>query len=146
MLKNYLSCRYIIFNEINEKNLGLKKIELTKNDKLRLEKGNFHEENYFSELKKKFKKVLDLKTKKISQEEKILKTLEAMKDGYEVIHGGYLERDKWKGEFDFLVINKKLKSNLGEYSYEVIDTKNSNKPKLLFFELFLLIVFFYFVP
>ena len=129
MLKNYLSCKYIIFNEINEKKLGLKKIELTKNDKLRLEKGNFHEENYFSELKKKYKKFLELKTKKISQEEKISKTLEAMKDGCEIIHGGYLERDKWRGEFDFLVINRKLKSNLGEYSYEVIDTKNSNKPK-----------------
>ena len=29
----------------------------------------------------------------------------------------------------FLIINKDLKSKFGDYSYEVIDTKNSNKPK-----------------
>ena len=52
-----------------------------------------------------------------------------MKEGWEVIHGGYLKRDKWRGEFDFLIINKDLKSKFGDYSYEVIDTKNSNKPK-----------------
>ena len=52
-----------------------------------------------------------------------------MKEGWEVIHGGYLQRDKWRGEFDFLIINKDLKSKFGDYSYEVIDTKNSNKPK-----------------
>ena len=43
MLKKYLGCKYIIFNEINEKKLNLKKIELNINDKLRFEKGNQHE-------------------------------------------------------------------------------------------------------
>ena len=61
MLKSYLSCKYTIFNEVNEKKLNLKKIELTKNDQLRVEKGNVHEKNYLKELKKKFKKVIDLK-------------------------------------------------------------------------------------
>ena len=52
-----------------------------------------------------------------------------MKEGYEVNHGGYLARDKWLGEFDFLVINHDIHSNFGDYGYEVIDTKNSKKPK-----------------
>ena len=52
-----------------------------------------------------------------------------MKEGFEVIHGGWLKRDKWSGEFDFLIINKDQKSKFGDYSYEVIDTKYSNKPK-----------------
>ena len=56
MLKSYLGCKYIIFNEVNEKKLNLKKIELSKNDQLRLEKGNIHEKNYLKELKKKYKK------------------------------------------------------------------------------------------
>ena len=43
MLKSYLSCKYTIFNEVNEKKLNLKKIELSKNDQLRVEKGNVHE-------------------------------------------------------------------------------------------------------
>ena len=81
------------------------------------------------ELKKKYKKVIDLKNTKLSKEEKVPKTIQAMKEGWEVIHGGYLQRDRWRGEFDFLIINKDLKSKFGDYSYEVIDTKNSNKPK-----------------
>ena len=129
MLKSYLSCKYTIFNEVNEKKLNLKKIELSKNDQLRLEKGNIHEKEYLKELKKKYKKVIDLKNSKLSREEKVPKTIQAMKEGWEVIHGGYLKRDNWRGEFDFLIINKDLKSKFGDYSYEVIDTKNSNKPK-----------------
>ena len=129
MLKSYLSCKYTIFNEVNEKKLNLKKIELSKNDQLRLEKGNIHEKDYLKELKKKYKKVIDLKNSKLSKEEKVPKTIQAMKDGWEVIHGGYLKRGSWRGEFDFLIINKDVKSKFGDYSYEVIDTKNSNKPK-----------------
>ena len=129
MLKSYLSCKYIIFNEVNENKLNLKKIELSKNDKLRIEKGNIHEKNYLAELKKKYQKIIDLKNLDISKEEKIKKTIEAIKDGWDVIYGGYLQRDNWRGEFDFLIINKNTKSKLGDYSYEIIDTKNSNKPK-----------------
>ena len=115
MLKSYLSCKYIIFNDIYEKKLKLKKIELSKNDKLRLEKGNDHEKNYLKELKKKYKKVIDIKNSDLSKEEKISKTIQSMKEGWEVIHGGYLKRDKWRGEFDFLIINKNLKSKFGNY-------------------------------
>jgi len=129
MLKSYLSCKYTIFNEVNEKKLNLKKIELSKNDQLRVEKGNVHEKNYLKELKKKYKKVIDLKNSDLTKEEKVPKTIQAMKEGWEIIYGGYLKRDKWRGEFDFLIINRNLKSKFGDYSYEVIDTKNSNKPK-----------------
>ena len=52
-----------------------------------------------------------------------------MKEGFEIIFGGWLKRDKWSGEFDFLIINKDQKSKFGDYSYQVIDTKYSNKPK-----------------
>ena len=100
MLKSYLSCKYTIFNEVNEKKLNLKKIELSKNDQLRVEKGNVHEKNYLKELKKKFKKVIDLKNSDLSKDEKVPKTIQAMKEGWEIIYGGYLKRDKWRGEFE----------------------------------------------
>ena len=93
MLKSYLSCKYTIFNEVNEKKLNLKKIELSKNDQLRVEKGNVHEKNYLKELKKKFKKVIDLKNSDLTKEEKVPKTIQAMKEGWEIIYGGYLKRD-----------------------------------------------------
>ena len=50
-----------------------------------------------------------------------------MKQGYEIIYGGWLTDGKWSGEADFLEINKTIKSKLGAYFYEVIDTKNSKK-------------------
>jgi len=129
MLKNYLNCQYIIFNEINEKKLNLKKKEETTSSELRLKKGHIHEDNYLKFLKSKYTKVIDIKNLKITKEEKFKKTIACMKEGYEVIRGGYLKKDKWIGEFDFLEINKKLPSKFGDYSYEVLDTKNTSKPK-----------------
>ena len=49
MLRRYLSCKYKIFNEINEEKLKLKRIELKTNDKLRIERGNIHEKEYFKD-------------------------------------------------------------------------------------------------
>ena len=61
--------------------------------------------------------------------EKIKKTLESIKEGYEIIYNGHLDDGKWSGEFDFLEINKNLKSSLGDYSYEILDAKNTSKIK-----------------
>ena len=131
MFKNYLNCKYKIYNEFYQEKLGLKRREDSESDKLRFAKGIQFENNYFEELKKKYSKVIDLKRndKKTTQEDIAKKTIECMKEGYEVIRGGYLIDEKWKGEFDFLEINKKIKSKLGNYSYEVSDTKNTSKVK-----------------
>ena len=94
MLKSYLNCRYIIFNEANKKKLGLKKKEKNISDLKRLESGNLHEDKYFEVLKKKYSKVINLKDLKISKEEKFLKTVEHMKLGFEIIRGGYLKDEK----------------------------------------------------
>ena len=45
MLKKYLSCKHIIFNEKYEKELKLKKRENTILDQIRFDKGNLHEKN-----------------------------------------------------------------------------------------------------
>ena len=56
MLKKYLSCKHIIYNEINEEKLKLKRVKITKSDSIRFKKGNIHEEEYFKLLKKKILK------------------------------------------------------------------------------------------
>ena len=130
MLTRFVNCKHIITNEFNEKTLNLKRTEKTFSDKLRLEKGLIHELNYFKELSKKYKKIKNIKDlKSLSKKEKIKETIEALKQGYELIYGGWLESGKWSGELDFLEINKDLKSNLGNWSYEVTDTKNSASVK-----------------
>jgi len=123
MLKKYLSCKHIIFNEKYEKELKLKRRENTILDQIRFDKGNLHEEKYFQKLKKKYKKVKDIK--KLKDVDKFDETIKAMKDGYEIIYGGWLTDGLWRGESDFLEINRNKKSNFGDYSYTVIDTKNS---------------------
>jgi predicted RecB family nuclease len=127
--KKYLQCKYIIFNEYNEEKLGLKRKEITKSDDLRFKKGFKHEKEYFNSLKKKYKKVIDIKSLQLPRDEKIKKTLESIHEGYEIIYNGHLDDGKWSGEFDFLEINKNLKSNLGNYSYEILDAKNTSKIK-----------------
>ena len=52
MLKKYLSCKHIIFNEKNENRLNLKRKPHSNIDELRFDKGNFHEANNLEKLKK----------------------------------------------------------------------------------------------
>ena len=130
MLTRFINCKHIITNEFNEKKLNLKRAGRTVADNLRLEKGLIHEVQYFKELSKKYKKVKNIKIlKNLSKEEKIEETIKALEDGYELIYGGWLQSGNWNGELDFLEINKNVQSNLGNYSYEIIDTKNSSKVK-----------------
>ena len=129
-LIKYIKCNHIISNEFNEKSLKLKRNTRTIADELRLEKGLLHEAWYFGELKKKYSKVKDIKKLKgLSKEEKIKETIKGLKDGYELIYGGWLKSGNWSGELDFLEINKKVKSDLGSWSYEITDTKHSQKVK-----------------
>ena len=130
MLTKYINCKHIISNEYYEKPLKLKRNERTITDSLRIESGIEHEISYFKELKKKYSKIKDIKSlKKLSIKDKIKETIKSLKEGYELIYGGWLQSKDWVGEFDFLEINKDLKSALGEYSYEILDTKNASKVK-----------------
>ena len=130
MLTKFINCKHIISNEYHEKSLKLKRNKRTITDNLRMEKGLQHEALYFQELKKRYLKVKDIKSlKKLSKKEKIKETIKSLKEGYELIYGGWLELDEWSGELDFLEINKEVKSDLGNYSYEITDTKNSSKVK-----------------
>jgi predicted RecB family nuclease len=129
MLKNYLSCEYIVYNEKNEKDLGLTRKERSASDAARLNKGNEHEKIVFNEFKKKFKNIADIKNKKISREDKISETLKAIKEGADLIYGGFLNYDEWIGEFDFLIKDPNIKTEFGNYGYEIVDAKNTTKPK-----------------
>jgi predicted RecB family nuclease len=131
LFKSYLNCKYIIFNELNAEKLGIKKKEITKSNRRLFEKGDKFEEDYFNHLKKEYSKIIDIKDHQSLKEDREKKTIECMQEGYEVIRGGYFydDKKKWNGESDFLIINKNVKSKLGNYSYEVFDTKNSTRVK-----------------
>ena len=55
-------------------------------------------------------------------------TLVAMQAGADIIYQAKFEQGNWMGIADFLIKTDKI-SNLGEWSYEVIDTKLTNDTK-----------------
>ena len=65
-----------------------------------------------------------------SDDERFNSTVDAIKKGYDLIYKAYFIEGKFRGEADF-IIKTKQKSNLGDYSYEVYDTKITKnlKPK-----------------
>ena len=128
-LKFFINNRDLI-KEFKEKLLDLKPSEKTRIDNLRIKKGLDHEAEYFKKLSKKYKKIKNIKIlKNLSIEEKINETNDALKNGYDLIYGGWLKSKNWIGELDFLEINNAVKSNLGNWSYEIIDTKYTSKVK-----------------
>ena len=90
------------------------------------EKGIEFEENHLQEIKVQGKTVLEINTDDPRAEKH---TIDAMKAGIDVIYQARLKEDgKWSGWSDFL---KKVDkpSNLGDWSYEVWDTKLANETK-----------------
>ena len=128
-LNNFVSCRYHIKSDLLKDELNLKKKEKSANLKLRIEHGNKHEQNYFELLKKENKKSITINPKQ-PDKEKFTETVNALKKGYDLIYKAFLIDEDFRGEVDFL-IKVKNKSKLGNYSYEVYDTKvtKSLKPK-----------------
>jgi predicted RecB family nuclease len=57
-----------------------------------------------------------------------LKTIEAMQKGFDYIYQARLMNDRWQGWADFMV-KVDRPSNLGDWSYEVIDTKLASQTR-----------------
>lgn len=90
------------------------------------EKGKEFEEKHLEVLKSEGKRVVEIGYDDPSAESK---TLDAMKTGADVIYQACLkEEGKWNGWADFLMKIKRP-SKLGEWSYEVWDTKLANETK-----------------
>ena len=90
------------------------------------EKGIEFEENHLQEIKDQGKTVAEISTEDPHAESH---TIDAMQEGVDVIYQARLKEDgKWSGWADFL---KKVDSpsDLGNWSYEVWDTKLANETK-----------------
>ena len=124
-LNNFVACKYIIKNNIKFHNKEIKKNEEKINTKLWREMGFKHETKHFKLFKNKFKKTIII-SKDLDEKSRFNKTKKAMQNGYDLIYHAYLIDDDFRGEADFLIKTKELKSKVfGDYSYEVYDTKIS---------------------
>jgi len=126
-LNNFVSCNYLIKNEIKFLNKEIKKKEESFDKKLWKKFGIEHEKKHFKLLNTKFKKCISIK-QDLNEKERNKQTLGAIKKGYDLIYHAYLIDEDFRGECDFL-IKLNAPSDLGNFSYEVYDTKISRKPR-----------------
>lgn len=130
-LINYLGCPHATFLDL--KNLDHPVTFPPDDDHMQLlqEKGLEHEQAYLDQLRAKGKTVIDI-TGEEDIAEKAELTRKALAQGPDVVFQGAFLEGNWQGYSDFLVKVDKP-SLLGNYSYEVADTKlsRSAKPKHL---------------
>ena len=120
-LNNFVACKYTVLNEIKYHNKEIRKSPDRANDKLWKEMGVEHEKRHYKILKEKYKKSITIKSD-LNEKDRFNETVRAIQKGYDLIYHAYLIDDNLRGEADFL-IKCDTKSDLGDYSYEVYDTK-----------------------
>lgn len=93
--------------------------------------GFAHEERYLQRLRDTGHQVTDLKTAGSDLGQAVAATLEAMRRGDEVIYQAALRHGAFAGHADFLV-RVPGRSHLGDWHYEIADTKLARSPKAKF--------------
>ncbi|QHL92053.1 TM0106 family RecB-like putative nuclease (plasmid) [Sphingomonas changnyeongensis] len=89
--------------------------------------GDAHELAYLEQLRASGRRVVEIPKARISLQQSVELTLEAMRSGADVIFQGALLEGEWGGYSDFLE-RVERPSALGPWSYEVVDTKLKRKP------------------
>lgn len=133
-LVNFLACEHLTALDLKALNpeSNLQKVGADESTKLIQDKGFAHEKRYLQQLVEIERDVVDLSQLKGSLDAKLKATVNAMKEGKAVIFQAALQHDQFIGYADFLIRVDKP-SQLGKFSYEVIDTKLARSPKAKFF-------------
>ena len=119
-LKNWIACNYTTINEINKKEI--KKKDRSTSEIIRKKRGDEFEKKIYEKLIKQYPNHIKIK----NDDNKVEKTKEAIKRGYDLIHKPYFEYGGWAGEIDFLIKDKNKKTKNNKWRYEVYDTKLSS--------------------
>ena len=125
-LSNHIHCKHLT-NLNYDVVQGLKEKPISNNrvlDVLR-ERGIDFENSYLIELEDKGHSIVKIDSEEPNARQK---TIDAMRQGADYIYQARLSNDKWQGWADFL-IKVTTPSELGNWSYEVIDTKLSTQTR-----------------
>jgi uncharacterized protein len=127
-LMRFKGCRHASTLDLRLVEVGdLKPRHDTAEAELLQRQGDEHELAFLEELKASGRRIVEIPKDGISLEESVRLTLEAMRDGPDVIFQGALLDGAWGGYSDFLE-RVERPSDLGAWSYEVVDTKLKRKP------------------
>lgn len=121
-LVNFAACHHLTHLDLVNLETPLPKAADTDEMALIQGKGFEHEGRYFDFLRRQHEAVVDLGTGNSSDEEAYARTRQALAKGAEVLFQATFLDSPWVGHADFL-IRVEVPSSLGNYSYEVVDTK-----------------------
>jgi len=131
-LVNYSACSHLTHLDLVNLETPLPKAEDSEEMVLIQDKGFAHEARYWEHLKSTLAGSVDLTDAGTTDEQKFAATRKALMEGAQVVFQATLLEDPWVGHADFLIrVNRP--SMLGDFSYEVVDTKlaRSSRAKFL---------------
>ena len=120
-LVTILGCQHASFLDMKALSEDMNKTEANTISQLLQKKGLEHEAAYLQHLKDDGKMVIEI-PKDGNLQDRAKLTLEAMQSGADVIYQAVFFAVPWRGDADFL-IKCDAPSSLGDFSYEVLDTK-----------------------
>lgn len=125
---NFLECEHL--TSLDRINLETPLERAAEDPTMRLiqEHGIQHELQYLASLRADAKSVIDVSKRGTSLDDQINATREALAAGPDVVYQAALRDGVFAGYADFLE-RVELPSDLGSFSYEVVDTKLSKSPK-----------------
>jgi uncharacterized protein len=126
-----LECEHLTTLDLVNLNTPLPKTEDDDQAKLIQAKGYAHEADFLELLRARHATLIDISATTRNLTQKVEATLQAMREGYEIIFQATLQDGCLIGHADFL---RKVPrpSNLGDWSYEVLDTKLARSAKAKF--------------
>ena len=132
-LTGFLACEHLtaLAVQVADDELQKPKVDNPQFD-LITRKGDEHERAYLEQLRAEGKTVVDIDFDWGDWDEAQQRTLDAMRSGVDVVYQGVFIGEGWRGLADFL-IRVDTPSELGDWSYEALDTKlaRSAKPAYL---------------
>lgn len=129
-LVNYLGCAHATSCDLRQLTNPVELPEDDEHAALLQEKGIEHERAYLERLRKEGRSVAEISSEG-SLETRVNATRAAMRGGADVVYQGALIAAPWHGFSDFLLRVNGVRSSLGDFAYDVADTKlaRTAKPK-----------------
>jgi uncharacterized protein len=127
-LVNFSECAHLTTLDLRALEEPLERADDEEETRLIQGKGQAHEQAYLAHLQATGAKVADMRVGPKGPDAAVARTLEAMRAGADVIYQGALRDGRLTGYTDFLR-RVPHPSQLGDYSYEVVDTKLARTPK-----------------
>ena len=128
---NFLECAHLTTLDLQDIHEKLPRAQDDDHAKLIQDKGFAHEKDFVEKLQGKYSSFIDISKESTEPQARADATLEAMKKGTQIIFQATFIQGEFLGYADFLR-RVPTPSTLGDYSYEVLDTKLARSVKAKF--------------